>query len=901
MIVILGFYAAQNPNHVSAQFSTDCQQCHELTSINWLTPVVAHNSFKLSGNAAVGNCSVCHQKDFASASNHIAQGFPNQCSLCHSTTDWKSATFSHSSTPFQLTGFHATVACASCHTKGYSLGQTTSTCNSCHQASYATATNHISQGYPNNCEQCHNTTDWKNTVFNHSATSFPLTGLHATVTCASCHTKGYVQGQTSNTCYSCHQSNYMTAANHSSQGYPTNCDQCHNTTDWKSSTFNHAATPFPLTGFHTTVLCSSCHTKGFNVGQTQNTCFACHQSNYNSAANHASQGYPTTCDQCHNTTDWKISTFNHSTTSFPLSGYHTSVLCADCHTKGYAVGQTSAVCSSCHLKDYNSTSNPNHLVTNLPTNCEQCHTTTAWTTSTFNHATTPFLLTGFHATVPCANCHTKGYNPGQTPNTCYACHQANYSSAANHISQGYPNTCDQCHNTTDWKSASFNHSATPFPLTGYHTTVLCASCHTKGFAVGQTPNTCYACHQANYNGTTNPNHTTNKFLTTCEQCHNTIAWTPSTFNHSATPFPLTGFHTTIDCANCHTKGYVAGQTSNTCYSCHQANYSSAANHAALAYPTDCTMCHSTVNWTSSTFNHSTTPFPLTGYHLTILCATCHTKGFAVGQTSAVCSSCHLNDYNGTTNPNHITSKLPTTCDQCHNTTAWTASAFNHATTSFPLIGFHATVPCASCHTVGFNPGQTPNTCYGCHKANYTTAPNHVTQGYPTTCDQCHNPTDWKSATFNHAATPFPLTGFHSTVLCATCHTKGFAVGQTSSVCSSCHLSEFNSTTTPNHITNKFPNTCDQCHNTTAWTPSNFNHNTTPFPLTGAHISVNCASCHTKGFSLVKLQLIVIHVIQHNILRRQIMLLNLIPLIVQCVTQQPILLLLHLIMRLPVFL
>ena len=52
------------------------------------------------------------------------------------------------------------------------------------------------------------------------------------------------------------------------------------------------------------------------------------------------------------------------------------------------------------------------------------------------------------------------------------------------------------------------------------------------------------------------------------------------------------------------------------------------------------------------------------------------------------------DYNGTTNPNHVQSGFPTTCVVCHNTTSWTNANFDHNKTAFPLTGAHATVPCA---------------------------------------------------------------------------------------------------------------------------------------------------------------------------------------------------------------
>jgi cell wall-associated NlpC family hydrolase len=72
---------------------------------------------------------------------------------------------------------------------------------------------------------------------------------------------------------------------------------------------------------------------------------------------------------------------------------------------------------------------------------------------------------------------------------------------------------------------SFNHNNTTFPLTGAHTTVACASCHINNNHSGSLPTACYGCHQADFTGTTNPNHLTSGFPTDCTKCHTTTNWT----------------------------------------------------------------------------------------------------------------------------------------------------------------------------------------------------------------------------------------------------------------------------------------------------------------------------------------------------------------------------------------
>jgi hypothetical protein len=134
-------------------------------------------------------------------------------------------------------------------------------------------------------------------------------------------------------------------------------------------------------------------------------------------------------------------------------------------------------------------------------------------------------------------------------------------------------------------------------------------------------------------------------------------------------------------------------------------------------------------------------------------------------------------------------------------------------------------------------GKIPSDCYSCHAANYQTAPGHVANSFPHTCQQCHSITAWLPARYDH--TGFPLTGAHASLDCGRCHTGG-TFGPLSSDCYSCHAADYQRA--PNHAALSFPQTCQQCHTTTAWTPSTFQH---PFPLSGPH-NQSCTTCHTTG-------------------------------------------------------
>jgi hypothetical protein len=508
-------------------------------------------------------------------------------------------------------------------------------------------------------------------------------------------------------------------------------------------------------------------------------------------------------------------------------------------------------CFGCHGKDYQTATNPNHVVGGFPQDCSLCHTTTAWMPASFNHNNTKFPLTGAHATVTCIQCHTNGQYAAISA-ACNSCHLKDYQGTNNpsHVAAGFPQDCQLCHSTTDWLSATFNHTTqTTFPLTGKHTTATCTQCHSSGVYKGLST-ACNSCHLKDYQGTNNPNHVAAGFPQDCQLCHSTTDWLSATFNHTTqTTFPLTGAHTTVTCVQCHSSGVYKG-LSTACNSCHLKDYQGTnnPNHVAAGFPQDCQLCHSTTDWLSATFNHTTqTTFPLTGAHTTVTCVQCHSSGVYKG-LAATCSSCHLKDFQGTTSPNHTTAGFPQDCSLCHNTTAWIPSTFNHSATKFPLTGKHATTTCAQCHSSG-QYSTLSTACNSCHLKDYqgTTNPNHAAAGFPQDCSQCHTTIDWSGAKFDHTAqTTFPLTGKHLTVTCLQCHSSGVYKGL-STACNSCHLADYQGTNNPAHAAAGFPQDCQLCHTTTDWTGATFNHTTqTTFPLTGKHTTTACNLCHSSG-------------------------------------------------------
>jgi hypothetical protein len=202
---------------------------------------------------------------------------------------------------------------------------------------------------------------------------------------------------------------------------------------------------------------------------------------------------------------------------------------------------------------------------------------------------------GAHVSVACATCHVNGKFAG-LGTACVGCHLPDYTATAtpNHAAAGFPQDCTLCHTSVQWKGAVFDHNKTKFPLTGAHTTTLCASCHVGNVYAG-TPTDCYSCHSKEYNSVTSPNHMSAGFPKTCASCHTTITWTGATFAHNQFPI-YSGKHlgkwtvcadchtdssnyTVFSCTNCHThakattdshhsgiRGYV--YNSLNCYSCH---------------------------------------------------------------------------------------------------------------------------------------------------------------------------------------------------------------------------------------------------------------------------------------------------------------------------------------------
>ncbi|MCJ7467866.1 MAG: hypothetical protein MUO53_14385 [Maribacter sp.] len=713
------------------------------------------------------------------------------CVKCHDPSGWTvnyaTIQFDHSKTSYPLEGAHAQTDCKLCHSTLIFQGAPTD-CVSCH-------TDVHSQSVGNDCVRCHTTQTWliNNITEVHEENGFPLIGAHNNLSCVECHTSetNLRFDRVGNDCISCHSDDYASTLNpnHEAAGFSKDCIECHSPLGfgWNAgniANINHDF--FPLTLGHDIQDCTQCH-KTANYSDASPECISCHQEDYASTLNpnHSSAGFSNDCASCHTTNPgWKPATLNHD--FFPLTQGHNIQDCTQCHTNGTYAG-LSPECLSCHQGNYDQTSNPNHQTSGFSTDCVQCHTTNpGWTPANINHDFFP--LTQGHNIQDCTQCHTNGTYAGLSPE-CVSCHQDNYDQTTNpnHQTVGFSTDCVQCHTTSPgWTPANINHDF--FPLTQGHNIQDCTQCHTTGSYVGLSPE-CVSCHQDNYDQTTNPSHMTVGFSTDCASCHTTNpGWAPATVNHDF--FPLTQGHNIQDCTQCHTTGSYVG-LSPECVSCHQANYdqTSNPNHQTNGFSTDCVLCHTTnPGWAPATINHDF--FPLTQGHNIQDCTQCHTTGSYVG-LSPECVSCHQDNYNQTTNPNHQTSGFSTDCASCHTTNlGWTPATINHD--FFPLTQGHTIQDCAQCHTNGTYAGLSPD-CVTCHQNDYnqTTNPNHQAASFPTDCASCHTTRPgWTPATFDHDGQYFPIyTGKHRKGQawndCVECHPNPNSYAEFS--CFQCHL------------------------------------------------------------------------------------------------------------------
>jgi hypothetical protein len=308
--------------------------------------------------------------------------------------------------------------------------------------------------------------------------------------------------------------------------------------------------------------------------------------------------------------------------------------------------------------------------------------------------------------------------------------------------QAFKAECAVCHSTKGWQLDreiySFRHDTTRFPLAGQHSALNCRDCH-RSLVFSEADHLCSGCHRDVHQGTLGQD---------CSRCHTPSSWLVNIYQiHDLSRFPLLGMHRITDCAECHrsenpVRFDIIGSE---CIDCHRQEYLSASpNHIQSGFSEDCNTCHNvySLHWEGAGFNHNF--FPLTSGHSSLACTDCH-DGQNYQAASRECSSCHLEEYNSTTNPAHRTLNFPLACNECHTTDpGWKPAAYReHDSKSFPIYsGEHKGEwsSCTDCHTQPSN--YSLFSCITCHEHNKADMDNEHRgeTGYswsPMVCLQCH--------------------------------------------------------------------------------------------------------------------------------------------------------------------
>jgi hypothetical protein len=203
----------------------------------------------------------------------------------------------------------------------------------------------------------------------------------------------------------------------------------------------------------------------------------------------------------------------------------------------------------------------------------------------------------------------------------------------------------------------------------------------------------------------------------------------------------------------------------------------------------CESCHTVKAFAPSTFTlarHEKTKFVLSGAHMAVPCADCHSAKAGSPKSSApfhfrdlACTTCHEDVHHGQFKAQMAKRKAggaAAGCEACHSVNEWKdVTKFDHNQTDYPLVGAHKAVACIDCHkppnletnmrNVSFK--AAPKVCESCHEDPHARqfAKNSANPG----CEQCHTPMKWKPSQFDHEKTPFSLKGAHQQVRCTACH------------------------------------------------------------------------------------------------------------------------------------
>lgn len=514
--------------------------------------------------------------------------------------------------PGPLSRVHSELAgltnCVTCHTPGRGVGA--DKCLDCHKelAERVRAERGFHRDKGNDCTGCHQEHQgedfrllhWTPSELDHAETGYPLVGLHGGVaSCEGCHRPNNAPTRTKSTsflvndtrCIACH-----TDVHRGRLG--EDCERCHSAeVKFTEIRFDHSRAAFRLEGAHLRVQCESCHPDQRWTGIRFANCADCHSDRHRPSLG-------SDCERCHNATSWRVGTFNHERTRYPLRGRHANLACSKCHESQRFRDVAFGRCDDCHEDD-------THWG-QFDSDCAYCHTVDGFQRWTRDHEETDYPLTGKHVQVDCGRCHRSEesrfpaglakavrYKPLDT--LCVSCHRDT------HLGQ-FSGDCGACHATAGFgrETLAFDHGRdSHFDLLGRHASVACAECHKpergsfpsgEGEAVRFRPlsERCAACHD-NVHDPAWWRTSLSSRETDCQLCHNVQSFAVETFDHGRTTFPLEGGHASLGCNRCHASASREGrqivlfeESKQECIDCHRTPHSRRL--------TDCLSCHNTTDW-----------------------------------------------------------------------------------------------------------------------------------------------------------------------------------------------------------------------------------------------------------------------------------------------------------------
>jgi hypothetical protein len=552
--------------------------------------------------------------------------------------------------------------------------------------------------------------------------------------------------------------------------------------------------------------------------------------------------------------------------------------CNDCHVNG-SKALSNDKCLGCHDHDnlrQRIASGKGFHASSLVKGkaCESCHLEhkgagydiMGWKNinggeAKFNHDVAGWPLKGKHATTKCEDCHKarngqglrtylgpivegagEGWRLGNDK-LCGPCHK-------NDQPHGFERkemmACERCHGESVWKPAKsnqdFDHDDrkdASMPLLGSHKDVSCAKCHLKSkfnlpFAKAD------ACGNSGCHASPHEGHLFGK--NACELCHSPTFKTlkQQNFDHEErTHFPLGQAHNKMKCYECHTKALGEAKPSGACEQCHAKDNKHGNRFAEFGTPSKCGVCHPSVNWKPTAFNHTkNTKFTLTAKHAQVNCRACHRgKGpaefekFESGKVG--CIGCH--EHSNV----HAKKFNDGQCLGCHFKPGTIEvkredmiKVYHGPKSNFPLVKAHKSVACGECHPQGkFTPPPAKECGERCHKDSLHKG------SLGEECSRCHVSGTWDALAFTHDEdTKWPLQGEHKKNKCEDCHpTREFTGTPKNCSAQGCHADD-------DVHKGRLGDKCERCHLETG--DNKFNHNTmSSFALEGKHLNVRCTDCH----------------------------------------------------------